>query len=337
MTAVGRSEPTELPPDRRLRLLVAIAVGVAAGLVAFFLHRRPGFWPDYVFPWSAARHLLAGRDPYQALPGGLKEPFVSPLLYPLTSVLAAVPTATLTLPAAGAVMMAVSAFLLTFSLSRGGWSRLWMLASAPFVMAVNLGQWSPLITVAALEPALGFLATLKPNLGLAVFAYRPSIKMVIGSAVLLLVSIVVLPRWPIEWLHAVRTLPGHPAPILAYHGLGLVLALAALRWRTAEGRLVLVSACVPQLLLFADQLPLLLVARSKRELMGMTALSQVAFVVWFSLNGAGTPNVLTAIPYVLALIYLPALVIVLRRGSPAAADDRMITATSVSTTTSQPD
>ena len=193
-----------------------------------------------------------------------------------------------------------------------------MLASAPFVMAVNLGQWSPLITVAALEPMLGFLATLKPNLGLAAFAYRPSLKMVIGCAIVFLVSIAVLPRWPVEWLRAVRSLPGHPAPILAFHGLGLVLALAAIRWRTAEGRLLLVSACMPQLLLFADQLPLLLVARDKHELMAMSALSQVAFIVWFVLNGTGTPNVLAAIPYVLALVYLPALVIVLRR-SPVAA------------------
>ena len=268
--------------------------------------------------------MLAGRDPYQALPGGLREPFESPLLYPLTSVLAAVPTARLSLAAASGIMMGLSAALLAFSLTRTGWSRLWMLASAPFVMAVNLGQWSPLITVAALEPALGFLATLKPNLGLAVFAYRPSAKMVIGSALALAISIAVLPRWPIEWLRAVRSLPGHPAPVLAFHGLGLFLVLAALRWRKAEGRLLLVSACVPQLLLFADQLPLLLVARTKRELMAMTALSQVAFVLWFALNGTGAPDVLAAIPYVLAAIYLPALIIVLRRNSEAMAGEQIL-------------
>ena len=319
-----RSVPPAAPeraPERRPRLVVACAVGLTAGLIAYFLHRRPGFWPDYVFPWAAARHLLAGRDPYQVLSGGQLEPFQSPLLYPLTTVLAAVPTAPLSLPAAGAVMMAVSAALLTYALSSQSWSRLWMLASAPFVMAINLGQWSPLVVVAALEPTLGFLATFKPNLGLATFAYRPSVRTLVGSAVVLLISIAVLPRWPVEWLHAVRSLPGHPAPILAYHGLGLLLALAAVRWRTPEGRLLLVSACVPQLLLFADQLPLLLVARDKRELMMMTALSQVAFIAWFALNGTGTPNVLAAIPYVLGLLYLPALVIVLRHNEAAVASE----------------
>jgi hypothetical protein len=253
-------------PSPRRRLVVALGIGIASGVFAFLLHGRSGFWPDFVFPWQAARYLLAGRDPYVALPGNLAEPFESPLLYPLPTVLAAVPVSGLSLPAAGAIVMGLSAALLAFVITREGWHRLWMLGSAPFVMAINLGQWSPLVTVAALEPTIGFLASLKPNIGLAVFAYRPTWRMVIGGAVVVVLSLVILPRWPIEWLRAVRSLPGHPAPILAVHGAGLVLLLAALRWRTPEGRLLLVSACVPQLLLFADQLPLWLVARTRREM-----------------------------------------------------------------------
>src|SRR5262245_50880794 len=236
-------------------MVVALGVGIASGLLAFALHRRSGFWPDFVFPWQAARYLLGGRDPSAALSRTLPEPCESPLLYPLPTVLAAVPVASLSLAAAGAVVMGLSATLFAYVLTRDGWHRLWMLASAPFVMAINLGQWSPLVTVAALQPALGFLATLKPNIGLAAFAYRPSWRTVVTSLVVLALSIAVLPRWPTEWIQAVRSLPGHPAPVLAFHGTGLILSLAALKWRTAEGRLVLVSACVPQLLLFADQLP----------------------------------------------------------------------------------
>jgi hypothetical protein len=231
---------------------------------------------------------------------------------------------------ASAITMAISGLLLAYALTKRGWSRLWMLASAPFLMAINLGQWSPLITVAALEPALGLLATLKPNLGLAAFAYVPSAKMIVGSLLLALVSIAVLPNWPIEWLHAIRSLPGHPAPILAYHGVGLLLGLAALRWRAPEARLLLASACVPQLLLFADQLPLLLVARTKRELMVMTILTQVAFIAWFVVNGSGKPNVLAAIPYVLGFVYLPALVLVLRRGGEVVAPEQEASSRQVS-------
>jgi hypothetical protein len=137
--------------------------------------------------------------------------------------------------------------------------------------------------------------------------------MVVGSIVVLVLSLIALPRWPIEWLHAIRSLPGHPAPILVLRGLGLVLLLAALRWRSPEGRLLLVSACVPQLLLFADQLPLLLVARTRGELVAITACSQVGFVVWFLLLKDGELYVLKAAPYVLLSVFLPALITVLRR------------------------
>src|SRR3954468_11467693 len=111
-------------PALRQRLLVALGIGIVSGVAAYLLHVRSGFWPDFVFPWSAARHLLAGRDPYVALPGGLAEPFETPLLYPLPTVLAAVPLARLSLPAAGAIMMGISAALLAFVLTKDGWHRL---------------------------------------------------------------------------------------------------------------------------------------------------------------------------------------------------------------------
>src|SRR5688572_22925555 len=105
------------PPALRSRIIVAVMIGAVCGLAAYVLHGRHGFWPDFVFPWQAARFLLAGRDPYAELPGGLNEPFESPLLYPLPTVLAAIPVAGLSLAEAGGVMMAVSATLLSFVLT----------------------------------------------------------------------------------------------------------------------------------------------------------------------------------------------------------------------------
>src|SRR3546814_1197379 len=43
--------------------------------------------------------------------------------------------------------------LLAWVLTARGFDRLWLLVSAPFVMAINLGQWSPLVMTAALVPA----------------------------------------------------------------------------------------------------------------------------------------------------------------------------------------
>jgi len=112
VTIPAPSEPS--PPAFRQRLLVAIGIGILSGVAAYLLHARRGFWPDFVFPWAAARQLLAGRDPYVALPGGLPEPFESPLLYPLPTVLAVVPLASLSLAAAGGIMMGLSAALFSF-------------------------------------------------------------------------------------------------------------------------------------------------------------------------------------------------------------------------------
>ncbi|MGH7709703.1 MAG: hypothetical protein ACREOG_00370 [Gemmatimonadaceae bacterium] len=307
------SSPPNEVISRRARLALSAAIGVAAGLIAYGLHQRSGFWPDYVFPWQAARLLLEGRDPYQALPGGLAEPFESPLLYPLPTVLAAVPFAWLSLPVASAITMGLSSALLTWVLVGIELDLLWILASAPFVMAINFGQWSPLITVALLTPALGFLTALKPNIGLAVLVARPALGAWVGAAIVGALSMLVLPAWPIEWLRAIRTLPGHPSPILSGDGAGLLLAAAALKWRTREGRLLLVLACVPQLLFFADQLPLMLVARTKRERRFLVGTSLLAFLGWFVSLSPGEWYVPAAAPFVLWLVYIPALVIVLLR------------------------
>lgn len=301
------------PPGRRLA--VAAGIAVVVGLLALALHARAGFWPDYVHPWQGARHLLAGRDPFLALPGGLPAPFEWPLLYPLTTVLAAAPFAALPLPVASALTMALSAGVLAWGLTRDDWDPLWLLASAPFVMAVNLGQWSPLVVAAALLPSLGFLATLKPNLGVAVFCWRPDWRIAAGSAAVLLVSLLILPAWPAEWLRAVRSLEGHPSPVLSGGGAGLVLLVALARWRSADARLLLAMACLPQLLFFADQLPLLLVARTPRERRLLVACGLLAFVAWF-LWASWRPAeayVPAAQWFVLLGLYAPALIVVMRR------------------------
>lgn len=300
-------------------------IALAAGITAYFLHSRAGFFPDYVFAWRAAGLWLAGSDPYAALPGGLPAPFESPLLYPFPTVLAAVPLAGLPLTVASAFTMAIGAGLLAWALTARGWGGLWMLASAPFVMAVNLGQWSPMVVAGALLPSLGFLVVLKPNLGVAAMAWRPDWRAVAGAAAVIAVSIMLAPGWPAAWLRSVQGLPGHPIPLLSARGGGAILLLALLRWRTPEGRLLIAMACVPQLLFFADQLPLMLVARSDRDRKILVLCSLLAFVAWFA-RAIATPAmayVPAAEPFVLLGCYAPALAIVLRdrsrpRGAPPA-------------------
>jgi hypothetical protein len=72
-------------------------------------------------------------------------------------------------------------------------------------------------------------------------------------------------------------------------------------------------ACVPQLLLFADQLPLMLVARSRLQAALLTIGGWIAAAFWFVQESDKFGAVSFAAPYVLAGCYLPALWIVMRQ------------------------
>jgi hypothetical protein len=220
--------------------------------------------------------------------------------------LAAVPFAWMPLALAAGIVVGLSAAILAWVLP--SW-RLPMLASSAFVMAASQGQWSPLIVVGAIVPAAGFLAVLKPNLGLAGFAWRPTIRGMGLAGLALVLSIAILPSWPSDWLRNLRTLEGHPPPLFTWGGAFLWLAL--LRWRTAEARLLLAMAAVPQLLFFADQLPLWLIPQTRTRTTALSACSLGGYACFFLSLTQGERYVPAAAPFVLGFIYLPALAMVL--------------------------
>ena len=147
------------PLSRRERGALALLVGVVCALGFWMVTRRiPQFVAkDFTYPWRAARALLAGLDPYVAIQPTGPYPYESRFPYPLPAALVAVPLAWLQAAVAGAVFFGLSAAALTWALladrGGGGLGRLWMLASAPFGMALALGQWSPLLVAGALLPA----------------------------------------------------------------------------------------------------------------------------------------------------------------------------------------
>ncbi|HET7550028.1 MAG TPA: hypothetical protein VFK04_01985 [Gemmatimonadaceae bacterium] len=301
-------------PTVGLRVAVALAVGVVAGLVAFAVQSRPDAAPDFIYPWQAARLLIHGINPYTALPGGLAAPFEAPLLYPLPAVLAAVPFAWLALPSAVGIFIGLSVFLLAYAVTSRNWNLMPFFASAPLILAVVLGQWSPLLVAAALVPAGGFLAIAKPNIGLALTVYRPTRMGVLGSAVFFAASLLLLPTWPRDWLHSLildRQSGTHVAPITT--PLGLILTLALLRWRRPEARLLIAMSCVPQLFFFYDQLPLMLVPSSRRESYAVIIPSSLAFLVWLIVGHGSVSGPQVAEWCVMLSIYLPCLIMVLRR------------------------
>ena len=266
---------------------------------------------DFTWPWRAARVLLQHHDPYAVVRATGPYPFNVGLFYPLPAVITAVPFASLPPAIAGALFFGVSSALLAFGLSRtrADLMKLPVFLSAPFCMAAVLAQWAPLMTAAALIPALQFLTVCKPNIGLAAWTYRPTIRGAVAAGIFTMLTLAILPAWPFEWRDALQAAPRYKGPL--FRGLsGLVLLLGIVAWRRREGRLFLAMSVLPQLSLFYDQLPLWLVPQNAWRAALMSALSWIAWYQWYP-SRALTSSVAVAAPWVFWLIYVPALAILL--------------------------
>jgi len=295
------------------RLIVSGALGCWGAFITYFslVVAPQHLAKDFTWPWRAARVLLEGNNPYQVIQATGPYPFNVGLFYPLTAAIATTPFAPLGPVLAGTIFFGLSAALLAFGLtaSRDALVRLPLFASAPFCMAAVLCQWSPIVTAAALLPALQFLATAKPNLGLVAWLYRPSVRGGVAAAAFIGLSVLLMPSWPVDWREALTAAPRYKGPLFRGFA-GLILLAGAVRWRRREGRLFLAMAVTPQLSLFYDQLPLWLVPNTVWRSVGLSALSWVAWWQWYP-SRASTASVAIAEPWVFWLIYVPALVALL--------------------------
>jgi hypothetical protein len=272
------------------------------------------FATDFHYFWYASQAWKQGIDPYSIRPRAAWRqiwPLWDRLFYPLPALLVVSPFVQSTLRVGHLAFVAAGTGLLAWRLSDKALWPLLIFASPGFAMAARLGQWSPFLIFAALTPAAGFLLTCKPTLGFACFTYWPKWQAVVSALALLAVSRLIMPDWPAKWLANVGEVRAHPAPIAT--AAGPFLALALLRWRQREARMLLVMACVPQLLMFADQLPLFLVARNRREALLYTLSGVVTAIIWIPRHYLQPGIVALTAPYVLVGCYLPALWIVMRR------------------------
>jgi hypothetical protein len=297
----------------RLRWTLALAIGAASLLLCYYrLCQRGQLAADFTFPWRAARLLIEGQNPYTEIRPEGEYPFQTYFYYPLTAALAALPFAALPPEPAGAVFFGISSGLLAYALSRGGWQRLTVFLGAPYWVALGVAQWSPLLAAAVLLPGLGWLLAIKPNNGLAGLIYRPDWRSFVGAAAFGVISLFVQPGWPRDWLAVLDTLEGHPPAVLVLP-FGPLLLLSALRWRRPDGRLLLSLSLFPQLLFFYDQLLLGLIPRSAWAGLVCAGLSWVAFFAWRAVGADPLTGEVLLQPdqYVIALVYLPALALVL--------------------------
>lgn len=297
------------PPPRRHRIAAAVAIGVAS--FAFTVIGLSHGISDYRFWWKATRLWLGGVDPYQFSADVPMWALDDRLFYPLPALILTIPVAWLPMWLAGGLTLGVAGGVLAFLLSREGWGRFWIFATPSYIMALVVGQWSPLLMIAALSGSAGVFAAAKPTIGAAVLAYKPSWRPIAAALLLTIGSVILMPSWPRSWLHNLQFVIKHPAPIATLGGCWLVLAI--LRWRRPEGRLLFAMACVPQLLFFADQLPLYLATSNRRDTGVVTFIALMSFLAWFAAFYSRVNYVEEAAPFVLGAVYLPLLVLVLRR------------------------
>lgn len=300
--------------SRRRSGLIAVGIGFAAATFNWLIYELAG-GSDFLIFHFAARVWLSGGNAYAVgipIPRGGGVVVAEPFYYPFPALVAMAPFAVLQIRVAAATFVGLSATLLAYGFLRRAPEKMPAFLGAGFLVAAAMGQWSPLMTALLLFPTISWLAPIKPNLGVATIIATPSRLAVFGSAGFLIATLAFQPTWPSEWLRNLSSLPSHPAPIFVPGG--FVMLLALLRWRRPEARLLAAMACVPQLLYFSDQLPLWLIPERRRESMLLSASSLVAWAaaLVFTTRGGLQPAFGSAF-YVLAGVYLPALVMVLRR------------------------
>jgi hypothetical protein len=312
-------EPRLTTPSWHSRLLVALVAAVLTGLAAWWAAALPhprGIESDFAYWFAGARRLAAGLNPYTGVLHTPAWPLSTPLYYPLPAMVLMAPLIPLPMPVAAGIFLGISGGLMAWALTHDGWWRLLLFASPCFFVAVKFGQWSPLFTAAALLPGLGFVLAAKPTLGVAYGSYRFSPVTIAGATVFTLLTLLFRPTWPLEWLGNLHDVEAHPAPLMT--PLGAIGALALLRWRRADARLLLVLLCVPQLLFFADQLVLGLVARTRLQLAVLVLVQWIGFWSWWLTIDPIRATIPQGAPFVLATVFLPALILVLRRRNTSA-------------------
>jgi hypothetical protein len=303
--------------------VLALAVGTIAGAWVVANYTISGeVGGDFTWPWRAARLLLAGQNPYQVIRPTGPFPFDAYFKYPLPAALLALPLAPLSGKAAAAVFIGVSMSLLSWALTRtdqasGLQSRWPILLSGCVLSGVQSAQWSPLLASAVLlSPWTVGLGVVKPNLGIAMFAARTNWRAVATGGLLVALSLAILPSWPLDWMHILRTgLEDHyRAPVSGGRGLlalGPALLVVLLRWRRPEARLLAVLASVPQVPTFYDQLLVLaVVPRTRLESLWLAVLSEAGFL----LTNPRIVHDQRAVGVLLS-VYIPSVILILRRAN----------------------
>ena len=311
-----------LTEDKRTRIRVALAFSAitAAYVTARGLHEPT--WPtDFDQLWYAARALLDGTDPYSVVGPGRTFPWLWPLYYPLSAVIITLPFTALSILWARIAFSTVAAAILGWAVGpriRTHWP---IVLSAAYIISASRAQWAPLLLAAAWIPILGFVITAKPNVGLATLAAqdrRGALLVLAGCAVMASITFAIQRDWVSSWLDAIRTAP-HIQPAVASLPAGPLLALAALKWKRPDARLLLALAFIPHTPSVYDLLVLFFACRTLRESLMLALLTQALYwgIVFFGSFSTFDAYAAGLGRFAVFIVYLPVLgAILLRPNQP---------------------
>lgn len=268
----------------RVVVCVGLALVVALGLVHPFL-MDGRYANDFQWPYAAAVQLRYGVNPYYDLGGMIPSDFYTgtdPLFYPLPAVLLALPLSYLPATLAGTLFSGVSAFLLAWGVtSSGEWWRLLVFTSPVAWIAFGNVQWSPLLLASVYLWWLSPLAICKPSIGFSAFVAAPRWFALAVAGGVLGISLLVLPSWPLDWFHNLRS-THHPMPML--YGWPFLLALSVWFARRRDGRVFFAWSLAPGMVFFYDTLLLYVIPRSWRQMLLLSGLAWLAVLAWGDLG-----------------------------------------------------
>lgn len=304
----------------RPAFLAALVASLAACVTWYTFHGAPaGLHADFSQAWFGARALLHHQDPYPLVGPGTDLPFRwrFPNLYPATTFVAVLPLGLLPEVTANILFVWVSTFLLAYgALVKRGYF-LPIILSFAFFRNAQWAQWSILTASMLFLPAVAGVALAKPQAAFPVIASsgerRVWVTAIAGSAVLFMISLVLLPGWPSEWFSIIRHNSGHlHAPIT--RPLGFLIPLVLLRWRQRRARFAFLLACMPQTWEYYNALPLLALAATNKEAWRLSLISTLGGFVWLcalALTPSGTDVAWYTGGAVVLFAYLPVVATIL--------------------------
>jgi hypothetical protein len=316
-----RPEPSGRAADSNMnhrgqRVALILGLACVAAASCFWHRSAPLRWPsDFSLAWAGMRAFADGLDPYTFVGPGRPHDFTHQLLYPFTALIAAAPFTLLPIRVADPLFIGLGVGLMTWALTRRGvWSpALLAIPSFGLLWVILAVQWTPALIGAVFLPWLGFLLVCKPTMGAALWFAYPSWKSAVSALILIAVSFLVWPSWVTHWLPTMTDTAHLVPPVMRWGG--PLLLLAALRWRTSEGRLLLAMSCLPLNPAPNEALPLFLIPKTWAE--GLT-LAVGLFLTPIISGGWPQSSVLEGYyqrsQVITICCYLPCLWMVLRRG-----------------------